>query len=99
MTSTNERDSHFFLAGWNGAWRNVNASEHFQNVSKTAPAAVAVRDALLQPEAALEVATARILKADPDHSTSVISEAKALVAVRAALAATPADARDAEVGQ
>ena len=46
MTSTNERDSHFFLAGWNGAWRNVNASEHFQNVSKTAPAAVAVRDAL-----------------------------------------------------
>ena len=46
MTSTNERDSHFFLAGWNGAWRNVNASEHFQNVSKTAPAPVAVRDAL-----------------------------------------------------
>ena len=88
MTSTNERDSHFFLAGWNGAWRNVNASEHFQNVSKTAPAAVAVRDALLQSEAALEVATARILKADPDHSISVTSEAKALVAVRAALAAT-----------
>ena len=92
MTSTNERDSHFFLAGWNGAWRNVNASEHFQNVSKTAPAAVAVRDALLQSEAALEVATARILKADPDHSISVTSEAKALVAVRAALAATPAAA-------
>ena len=61
-----------------------------------APAAVAVpdavRDALLQSEAALEVATARILKADPDHSISVTSEAKALVAVRAALAATPAAA-------
>ncbi|WP_233209910.1 hypothetical protein [Comamonas sp. 26] len=61
---------------------------------QAAPAAVAVpdavRDALLQSEAALEVATARILKADPDHSISVTSEAKALVAVRAALAATPA---------
>lgn len=94
MTSTNERDSHFFLAGWNGAWRNVNASEHFQNVSKTAPAAVAVRDALLQSEAALEVATARILKSDPGHSISVTSEAKALVAVRAAIAATPAASKE-----
>ncbi|PIG09745.1 hypothetical protein [Comamonas sp. 26] len=65
-------------------------------MDEAAPAAVAVpdavRDALLQSEAALEVATARILKADPVHSISVTSEAKALVAVRAALAATPAAA-------
>ena len=61
-----------------------------------APAAVAVpdavRDALLQSEAALEVAIARILKSDPGHSISVTSEAKALVAVRAAIAATTAAA-------
>ena len=70
---------------------------------QAAPAAVAVpdavRDALLQSEAALEVATARILKADPDHSISVTSEAKALVAVRAALAATPAATAQARGGE
>lgn len=71
--------------------------------AQAAPAAVAVpdavRDALLQSEAALEVATARILKADPDHSISVTSEAKALVAVRAALAATPAATAQARGGE
>lgn len=55
------------------------------------PAPVTAMDALREAEAALEVAIARILKADPAHSISVTSEAKALVAVRAALAATPAD--------
>ena len=58
--------------------------------AQAAPAAVAVPDALREAEAALEVAIARILKADPSHSIGVTSEAKALVAVRAALAATPA---------
>lgn len=44
-------------------------------------------DALREAEAALEVAIARILKADPGHSISVTSEAKALATVRSALAA------------
>lgn len=57
------------------------------------PAPITAMDALREAEAALEVAMARILKADPGHSICVTSEAKALVAVRAALAATaPVDA-------
>lgn len=51
------------------------------------PTPVTATDALREAEAALEVAMARILKADPSHSICVTSEAKALVAVRAALAA------------
>lgn len=47
-------------------------------------------NALLQAEAALEVAIARILKRDPSHSISVTSEAKALVIVRRALSAQAA---------
>ncbi len=61
-----------------------------------------VLKALLNAEAALEVAISRILKADPGHSISVTSEAKALVAVRAALdAATQpaAQGMDAEIQQ
>ncbi|PIG09632.1 hypothetical protein [Comamonas sp. 26] len=65
-------------------------------MGEAAHAAVAVAvavptiDALREAEAALEVAIARILKASPGHAISVTSEAKALVAVRAALATTPA---------
>lgn len=55
-----------------------------------APAPWAVFDALREAEAALEVAIARILKNNPGHSISVTSEAKALVAVRAAIAAQAA---------
>lgn len=51
------------------------------------PAPATAMDALREAESALEVAIARILKADPSHSICVTSEAKALVAVRAALAA------------
>lgn len=66
----------------------------YQAMIAAAPAAVAVLDALREAEAALEVAIARILKTSPGHSISVTSEAKALVAVRAALAATPAAAAE-----
>ena len=64
-------------------------------MGEAAHAAVAVQtiDALREAEAALEVAIARILKASPGHAISVTSEAKALVAVRAALATTPAAQR------
>ena len=31
------RDSHFYLAGWNGALLSVNADEHFQKAQKSAP--------------------------------------------------------------
>lgn len=55
------------------------------------PAPETAMDALREAEAALEVAMARILKANPGHSISVTSEANALVAVRSALAATPAE--------
>lgn len=46
---------------------------------------VGALDALQEAEAALELAIHRILKRDPGHAVHVTSEAKALVAVRAAL--------------
>lgn len=63
------------------SWRGADAWQ------PPAPQAVqpSVLKALLNAEAALEVAISRILKSDPGHSISVTSEAKALVAVRAAL--------------
>ena len=72
MTSTNERDSHFFLAGWNGAWRNVNASEHFQNVSKTAPASCLHQ---IQEPAPVQVAPAVV--AVPDERAAFEAHIKA----------------------
>ena len=44
-----------------------------------------VKDALLDAEAALDLAIQRILKRDPGHAVHVTSEAKALVSVRQAL--------------
>lgn len=74
--------------GWAAA---MEAKQCLQQIQEPAPATA--MDALREAEAALEVAMARILKADPGHSICVTSEAKALVAVRAALAATaPVDA-------
>ena len=75
MTSTNERDSHFFLAGWNGAWRNVNASEHFQNVSKTAPAPVLADAQDAEQERWMEIGKAieRACIDLPDSAEIVIS--------------------------
>ena len=72
-------------------------AEAMHQIQEQSPATAL--DALREAEAALEVATARILKADPDHSISVTSEAKALVAVRAALAATPAATAQARGGE
>lgn len=71
--------------GWAAA---MEAKPCLHQIQEPAPATA--MDALREAEAALEVAMARILKADPGHSICVTSEAKALVAVRAALAATPA---------
>ena len=74
--------------GWAAA---MEANQCLHQIQEPAPATA--MDALREAEAALEVAMARILKADPGHSICVTSEAKALVAVRAALAATaPVDA-------
>lgn len=54
--------------------------------------------ALQEAEAALELAIHRILKRDPGHAVHVTSEAKALVAVRAALdTAAPAYPAEGEV--
>lgn len=64
--------------------------EPVANQQLTAVPMTAMTNALREAEAALEVALARILKADPGHSTSVTSEAKALVAVRQALSAKAA---------
>ncbi|WP_417284365.1 hypothetical protein [Comamonas sp.] len=36
-TAATSRDSHFYLAGWNGAVLSVNATEHFQKAATTAP--------------------------------------------------------------
>lgn len=68
--------------GWAAA---MEAKQCLHQIQEPAP--VTAMDALREAEAALEVAMARILKADPGHSICVTSEAKALVAVRAALAA------------
>ena len=68
--------------GWAAA---MEAKPCLHQIQEPAPATA--MDALREAEAALEVAMARILKADPAHSICVTSEAKALVAVRAALAA------------
>lgn len=68
----------------------VLGTSSVHHIAEPAPAAVTVFDALREAEAALEVSIARILKNNPGHSISATSEATALVAVRAALAATPA---------
>lgn len=60
------------------------------NQQLTVAPMAAMTNALREAEAALEVAMARILKADPGYSISVTSEAKALVAVRQALSAQAA---------
>lgn len=65
-------------------------SEPSVNQQLTAAPVAAMTNALREAEAALEVALARILKADPGHSISVTSEAKALVAVRQALSSQAA---------
>ncbi|MBV7418472.1 hypothetical protein KW830_08380 [Comamonas sp. CMM03] len=38
MSTQNARDTHFFLAGWNGHIENANATTHFQQAMKSAPA-------------------------------------------------------------
>lgn len=38
MSTENARDTHFFLAGWNGNMQNANATTHFQQAMKGAPA-------------------------------------------------------------
>lgn len=38
MSTQNARDTHFFLAGWNGHIDNPNATTHFQQAMKSAPA-------------------------------------------------------------
>ncbi len=37
MSTQNARDTHFFLAGWNGHLENHNATTHFQQAMKSAP--------------------------------------------------------------
>ncbi|WP_313571045.1 hypothetical protein [Comamonas terrigena] len=37
MSTQNARDTHFFLAGWNGHLENPNATTHFQQAMKSAP--------------------------------------------------------------
>lgn len=64
--------------------------EPVANQQLTAVPMTAMTNPLREAEAALEVALARILKADAGHSISVTSEAKALVAVRQALSAQAA---------
>lgn len=73
--------------------RMTNALARAEAQRAAAPQAVqwlAALDALQEAEAALELAIHRILKRDPGHAVHVTSEAKALVAVRAALDAAQA---------
>ena len=70
--------------GWAAAMEAKQCLHQIQE-----PASATAVEALREAEAALEVAMARILKADPGHSISVTSEAKALVAVRSALGTAP----------
>lgn len=37
MSTQNARDTHFFLAGWNGHMQNANATLHFQQTMDKAP--------------------------------------------------------------
>lgn len=83
----NER--HAMRYGWAAAMEAKQCLHQIQEPA-AAPLPDVVLNAILQAEAALEVAVARILKKDPGHPINVTSEGMALVAVRAALAATPA---------
>lgn len=56
MEVTNQRDAHFFLAGWNGAKQDVDANELFQNVSKNAPEAGQCLHQIQEPSAAEQAA-------------------------------------------
>lgn len=56
MENTNQRDAHFFLAGWNGAKRDVDANELFHNVSKTAPEVGQCLHQIQEPSAAEQAA-------------------------------------------
>lgn len=41
-----DRDTHFYLAGWNGARSDADPNAHFQSAMKAAPPAQAQEDAL-----------------------------------------------------
>lgn len=65
------RDSHFFLAGWNGALQQVGADTHFQAAKQAAPACCAAELIALRDEFAGQAMQAILTRGDDSNRPAI----------------------------